>query len=205
MKNVLVLMAILMVSTLVNAQSVTVRGVRLNGSGCGPATASAVTTADGKTLSIIFDNYLAEIGNGSSNPTAMSVQKDCRVMIDVDVPAGFQYALEQTDYRGFVAMPASAYGYHRFVQNVPSQPIVSMREAQLKGPINQNYQVTIRQKPGRYIYSACNSKTQTIDLMSQLMVGYLPNTKDRSIAMINLDTIDTNVSSSFQLSWRRCQ
>ena len=57
MKNVLVLMAILMVSTLVNAQSVTVRGVRLNGSGCGPATASAVTTADGKTLSIIFDNY----------------------------------------------------------------------------------------------------------------------------------------------------
>lgn len=205
MKNMLVLLAIMTFSTLSNAQSVTVRGVRLSGSGCGPASASAITTADGKTLSVIFDNYVVEIGSGSSNPQAKSLQKDCRVMIDVDVPAGYQYALEQTDYRGFVALPASAYGMHRFVQNVPSQPIVSMREAQLKGPINQNYTVSIKQKPGRYVYSACNAKNQTIDLMSTLMVAYLPNTSDRSIAQINLDTVDTNVASSFQLSWRRCQ
>jgi hypothetical protein len=209
MKKMLVLMALTTVSTLAftfaSAQSVTIRGVRLTGSGCGPATATAVTTADGKTMSVIFDNYAVEIGNGSSNPQARSLQKDCRVMIDVDVPAGFQYALEQTDYRGFVALPASAMGMHRFTQNVPSQPIVSMREAQLKGPINQNYSVSIKQKPGRYIYSACNTKVQTIDLMSQIMVAYLPNTTDRSIAMINLDTIDTNVASSFQFSWRRCQ
>lgn len=208
MKNsnkMLVLLALMTFSTLVSAQSVTVRGVRLSGSGCQEATANATTTADGKTLSIIFDNYAVEIGQGSTNPQSTSLQKNCRVMIDVDVPAGFQYALEQTDYRGFVAMPASAYGMHRFVQNVPNQPIVSMREAQLRGPINQNYQVSIKQKPGRYIYSACNAKMQTIDLMSQLMVAYLPNTSDRSIAMINLDTIDTNVASSFKLSWRRCQ
>lgn len=205
MKNLLVFLAITTVSTLSIAQSVTVLGVRLTGSGCGPASASAVTTADGKTLSVIFDNYSVEIGNGSSNPQSRTLQKDCRVMIDVDVPAGYQYALEQTDYRGFVALPASAYGMHRFVQNVPSQPIVSMREAQLKGPLSQNYTVSVKQKPGRYVYSACNSKIQTIDLMSSLMVAYLPNTSDRSIAQINLDTIDTNVASSFQLSWRRCQ
>lgn len=205
MKNLLVFLALTTVSTLSIAQSVTVLGVRLSGSGCGPASASAVTTEDGKTLSVIFDNYSVEIGNGSSNPQSRTLQKDCRVMIDVDVPAGYQYALEQTDYRGFVALPASAYGMHRFVQNVPSQPIVSMREAQLKGPMNQNYTVSVKQKPGRYVYSACNSKVQTIDLMSSLMVAYLPNTSDRSIAQINLDTIDTNVASSFQLSWRRCQ
>jgi len=205
MKKMLVLLALTMASIDASAQSVTIRGVRLSGSGCGPATASAVTTTDGKTLSVIFDNYSVEIGQGSANPQAQTLQKNCRVMVDVDVPAGFQYALEQTDYRGFVAMPASAYGMHRFVQNVPSQPIVSMREAQLRGPLNQNYQVSMKQKPGRYIYSACNAKMQTIDLMSQLMVAYLPNTTDRSIAMINLDTIDTNVASSFQFSWRRCQ
>lgn len=205
MKHLLVFLAIASASTASFAQSVTVLGVRLAGSGCGPASASAVTTADGKTLSLIFDNYSVEIGNGSANPQSASLQKECRVMIDVDVPAGYQYALEQTDYRGFVALPSSAYGMHRFVQNVPSQPIVSMREAQLRGPLNQNYTVSIKQKPGRYVYSACHAKVQTIDLMSSLMVAYLPNTADRSIAQINLDTIDTNVASSFQLSWRRCQ
>ncbi len=187
------------------AQSVAIRGVRLAGSGCNQATASAATTSDGRILSIIFDNYSVEIGEGSANPQARSMQRDCRVMIDVDVPAGYQYALEQTDYRGFVALPAGAYGLHRFTQNVPNQPIVSMREAQLNGPMNQNYQVSIKQKPGRFIYSACNTKTQTIDLMSQIMVGYLPNSNTRALAMINLDTIDTQVASSFVLNWRRCQ
>lgn len=190
---------------LAQAQSVTIRGVRLAGNGCSDSTASAAMTADGKILSLIFDNYGVEIGDGSQNPHARSMQRNCRVMIDVDVPAGYQYALEQTDYRGFVALPATAHGFHRFVQNIPGEPVPGMREAQLMGPLNQNYHVSVRQKPGRLVYSRCNAGQDTIDLMSQLMVQYLPGKQNsRELAMINLDTIDTQVASSFVLSWRRC-
>lgn len=188
------------------AQSVTIRGVRLSGSGCSAATATAVTTADGKMLSVLFDNYGVEIGQGSSNPNTQTAQKNCNVMIDVDVPFGYQYALDQTEYRGFAALPRSAYGMHRFTQVIPGVGMPpSMREAQLTGPVSQNYSVVVTQRPGREVYSACNNRNQTIHLLSQLQVAYLPRTTDRSIAMINLDSIDTGVNSRFRLIWRTCR
>lgn len=204
MKMIILLAGLIGFSTFAQAQSVTIRGVRLAGTGCNTSTAWANTTSDGKTLSLLFDNYMVDIGNGSSNPQSTSLKKNCRVLIDVNVPAGWSYGLEQTDYRGFAALPASAYGMHRFTQIVPGQPIVSAREAQLKGPIAQDYAVSVKQKPGRVVYSQCNQAVQTIELLSELQVAYLPNTKDRSIAQINLDSVDTGVNSTFTMSWRRC-
>lgn len=206
MKNLFILAAsMVLLSLSVQAQNVAVRGVRLAGSGCASALGGATMTADGKILSILFDNYGIEIGQGSANPTLNSIQKDCRILIDVEVPEGFQYALEQTDYRGFAALPASAYGMHRLTQIIPGQPIVSMREAAAQGPLNTNYLVSVKQKPGRLVYSQCHQQFQTIELLSQLLIRYLPGTTDRSMAMINLDSVDTQVASSFVLNWRPCQ
>lgn len=205
MKLIILLAGLLGFTSLAQAQSVTIRGVRLSGTGCSDSTAWATTTSDGKTLSVIFDNYNVEIGNGSANPTAKSLKKNCRVLIDVDVPDGYQYGLEQTDYRGFAALPASAWGLHRFTQIIPGQPIVSAREAQIKGPVADDYTVTIRQKPGRIVYSQCHKREQTIELLSELAVSYYPNTSNRSLAQINLDSVDTGVNSSFKMSWRPCQ
>lgn len=204
-KNLITLTALLLVSSELFAQSVVIRGVRLNGSGCQNSSASASITSDGQLLSLLFDNYSAEIGMGSQNPNLTSIKKDCRVLIDVDVPFGYQYAIEQTEYRGFAALPASAYGYHRFTQVVPNQMVPSMREAQLRGPVSGNYEVKVMQKPGRSPYSTCNQAQQSIELISELSVAYLPNSRDRLMAMINLDSIDTGINSRFKLSWRPCR
>ena len=187
------------------AQPVEIRGVRLSGSGCGPATATAIVTADGQTMSVLFDHYSAEIGQGSENPQMRVMQKNCNIMIDVNVPLGMQYAITQTDYRGFAALPATAFGYHRFTQVIPGTSMPSLREAQLRGPQAQNYSVTVMQKPGREVYSTCNNRSQTINLLSELMVSYLPNTRDNTMAQINLDSTDTGVNSSFKLIWRSCK
>lgn len=205
MKMIILLAGLFGFTAIAQAQSVTIRGVRMTGTGCSDSTAWATTTSDGKTLSVLFDNFKVDIGNGSENPQSTSLRKNCRVLIDVDVPNGYQYGLTQTDYRGFAALPVSAYGLHRFTQIIPGQPIVSAREAQLKGPIADDYAVSVRQKPGRVVFSPCNQRVQTIQLLSELQVAYFPNTKDRSIAQINLDSVDTGVNSTFVMSWRKCK
>lgn len=208
MLNKILTMCVLMLigsELLAQAPAVTIRGVRLTGSGCNESTASASVTSDGQFLSVLFDNYAAEIGTGSQNPTMTSIKKACRVLIDVDVPFGLQYAIERTEYRGFAALPASAYGYHRFTQVIPNQMVPSMREAQLRGPMSGNYEVLVAQKPGRSPFSKCNSPQQTIELISELSVAYLPNSRDRQMAMINLDSVDTGINSRFKLSWRACR
>ena len=189
----------------VMAQNIIIRDVRLTGTGCSNSSASATSTVDGKILSVLFDNYSVEIGNGSSNPQSTTLKRDCRILIDIDVQEGYQYALESTEYRGFSALPSNAYGMHRFTQIIPGQLIVSVREAQLTGPVNQNYSVLQRQKPGRYVYSQCHQARQTLEIMSELMVAYKPKTNGRDIAMINLDSVDTGVTSSFNLVWQRCK
>ena len=204
-KNLLTITALLLVTTEVFAQSVVIRGVRLSGSGCLNSSANASITPDGQLLSLLFDNYSAEIGIGSQNPNMTQIKKDCRVLIDIDVPFGMQYAIEGTEYRGFAALPASAYGFHRFTQVIANQMPPSMREAQLKGPVSGNYEVKVAQKPGRSPFSTCNKPQQTIELISELMVSYLPNSRDRAMAMINLDSIDTGINSRFKLSWRPCR
>lgn len=195
----------LLISNSAMAQNIIIHDVRMTGTGCSNASASAVATEDGRILSVLFDDYSVEIGNGSTNPQSTLLQKDCRILIDIDVTPGYQYALESTEYRGFSALPSNAYGMHRFTHIIPGQPIVSVREAQLTGPINQNYQVIQRQKPGRYVFSQCHKPRQTLEIMSQLKVGYKPKTNGREIAMINLDSVDTGVASSFNLVWQRCQ
>ncbi len=204
-KNLLTATLLLLVTSELFAQSVVIRGVRLSGSGCTESSATASITPDGQLLSLLFDNYAAEIGIGSKNPGATSLKKDCRILIDVDVPAGMQYAIEQTEYRGFAALPASAYGYHRFTQVIPNQMVPSLREAQLRGPVSGNYEVKVANKPGRSPYSTCNQAQQTIELLSELSVAYLPNTSNRQMAMINLDSVDTGINSRFKLSWRSCR
>jgi hypothetical protein len=206
LKQALMIGALLVAGTEIYAQNVTIRGARLTGNGCNSSSASAVVTEDGQTLSVLFDNYQAEIGVGSANPQALQIKRDCHVLIDVDVPYGYQYAIVRTEYRGFAALPASAYGFHRFTQIIPGAVLPpSMREAQLRGPVANNYEVAVDQKPGREVYSACNKPQQTIDLLSELFVGFLPKSTDRSMAAINLDSVDTGVQSRFKLRWRACK
>lgn len=204
MKHLLTLAALLLVSSELFAQTPTIRGVRLTGSGCSESDASASVTPDGTFLSVLFDNFKAEIGHGSSNPQAQALKKQCTVLIDMDVPFGYQYALETTEFRGFAALPASAYGYHRFTQLVPNG-IPNMRETQLRGPIGDNYESIVRQKPGRSPWSVCNSPQQTVQILAELSVAYLPRTTDRSMAQINLDSVDTGVQSRFKMTWRPCR
>jgi len=201
----LIIGALLTLSTSAFAQNVVIRGVRLVGTGCDSASSSASITPNGQVLSLLFDNYSIEIGQGSANPQSTSLYKNCHVLIDVDVPAGVQYALKQTDYRGFAALPASATAMHRFTQVLPNAPVASMREAIVNGPTSGDYAVSVIQKPGRLVYSSCNQKSQTIELISELSVSYLRGTTDRTMAMINLDSVDTGVETTFKLDWRPCQ
>ena len=204
-KQVLMIGALVLASTEIYAQSVTIRGARLSGTGCNSSTANATTTDDGQFISILFDNFSAEMGVGSANPTMVAVKKACNISIDVDVPSNYQYALVSTDYRGFAALPASAYGYHRFSQIITGKVPPAMREHQFKGGEMGNYQETIGVKPGREVYSDCNKAQQTITILAELSLAYYPGRADHQMAQINLDSVDTGVQSRFKLMWRACK
>jgi hypothetical protein len=67
----------------------------IGGSGCPEGTARAVLSDDKRTLSIIFDEYMAED----------SEYAHCNIAVSLSVPEGITLALVDVDYRGYASVP----------------------------------------------------------------------------------------------------
>ncbi len=181
-----------------------VLAVQVEGTGCDQTTAAISLSPDARDLSVLFDNYTVEIGQGSQNPSLLKAQKNCRIFIDMNIPMGWQFAFRAVDYRGFAAVPSSAWAFHRFSYIAPNQLISSLREASITGPQNKDYAVHFEQKPSRLTWSPCGQPQQKIQLLSQLGVQYFPRSSDRSLAQISLDSADASFRQNFSIEWRRC-
>ncbi len=178
--------------------------VRISGTGCDAAQAAVVLSPDLKDMSVFFDNYVVEVGVGSRNPNQLRVQRDCKVQIQLQVPDGWEMAFKGADYRGFVALGAQGTAFHRFSIHQEGAPMVSMKEANLTGPKNEDYYVRSEIKPERVTWSRCLNGLVNVDLISHLGVALNPRSSDRSMAMIALDASDTSFKQSLSVDWRRC-
>lgn len=67
----------------------------IGGSGCPMGTARAVLSEDKRTLSIIFDQYMAQDDQYVS----------CNIAVSLSVQAGYTVALVDIDYRGYASVP----------------------------------------------------------------------------------------------------
>lgn len=75
------------------------------GSGCPANSASINMAEDGKTVSILFDEFVAEAGLEGGRTFD---RKKCDISISVQVPSGFSVSLIDADYRGFLELPRGA-------------------------------------------------------------------------------------------------
>jgi hypothetical protein len=67
----------------------------MGGNGCPQGTASVVLSGDKRTMSILFDQYIAEDRD----------YKSCNIAVALRVPDGFTVALLDIDYRGYASIP----------------------------------------------------------------------------------------------------
>lgn len=185
-------------------EEASILAVAVQGSGCEQTTAALSLSPDAKDLSVLFDNYSVEIGNGSANPSLTTAKKNCTIQIDMNIPLGWQFAFRAVDYRGFMAIPASAWAFHRFTYVAPNQLISSLREASLNGPVNKDYAVHFEQRKERMTWSPCGQSQQRLQLISQLGVQFFPRSTDRSLAQISLDSADASFRQNFAIEWRKC-
>jgi hypothetical protein len=63
--------------------------------GCPPGTYNIVTSPDGSTVSVLFDNFTVSTG------VSGLVRKTCAMEIPLQLPAGYSLGVYQLDYRGF--------------------------------------------------------------------------------------------------------
>jgi hypothetical protein len=94
-----------------NPNDVYIETVTWNGSGCkmgAQADTTYVLSSDRKTLTIIYDNYIAQTG-----PTTLpsDQRKNCLINLKVHIPTNWQYSVSATTFHGFAQFDPSCQGY----------------------------------------------------------------------------------------------
>ena len=172
------------------------------GTGCPQGTASATLSPDGKTLSVLFDAYVAQ----ASGVSLARDEKGCQINIPFIVPPGYAVQVVKMDYRGFTSLPAGArstFGAGFRYLEVGGRATGArrvMRASVMLGPKSENFMLSsVLRGPE---FSPCG---QNFVLAAESAVNVQSNRSGEATTSTvdSLDGVQTPVV--YSLRWQRCQ
>ncbi len=166
------------------------------GTGCPQGSASAALTPDGKTLSVLFDSYVAEAGGMSMKQVD---RKNCTVAIPVHVPQGLSVSILQVDYRGFNSIPSGGMSMFQADYFFAGQRGPSYRKY-FTGPVDSDYTLGNTLVASAMVWSPCGRDVNLRINTSMMAKSNYYN--DQVLATV--DSIDMNAGIVYKLQWRSC-
>ncbi|MFZ4714700.1 MAG: DUF4360 domain-containing protein [Bacteriovoracaceae bacterium] len=167
------------------------------GNGCPIGTASVTLSPDSKSLTILFDQFLAEAGKSSKKTID---RKSCNLAIPIHVPNGFSVSIIGIDYRGFVSLPNSR-AVATFNTEYFFAGMVGPRfQRNWFGPSEADYLFQNAVGVQALVWSPCGADTN-IRVNTSMMVR---NTGSGD-ALASVDSIDMQAGLIFHYALRACR
>lgn len=186
-------------------KDVKIKQPKLGGTGCPEGTIGASITPDGKTISLLFDNYIAQAGQSAGVNRDI---KTCSVELPIEVPAGYQFTIVKLDYRGFNSIPdggvARYVTIYSFLDGDTKKQVGRRirRNFVFNGPLSEDYTISsdVSSKP---IWSTCG-KSMVFRLDTRAVAV---TNEDREDVVATIDSIDAAAGSSvdYYLTWQECK
>ena len=167
------------------------------GNGCPAGSASVSITEDGKTMSVLFDQFSAEAGNTTGRRID---RKSCNLRVPIKVPQGYSVALIGIDYRGFNAIPGSG-AYTEFNAEYfyagSRGPRFTRR---FQGPQSNEYLINNKLIATSLVWSQCGAE---VIFGINAAATAMANPQMQQTMMI-VDSADITAGLLYQFTWRRC-
>ena len=165
------------------------------GNGCPAGSASVTLSPDAKSLSIIFDQFIAEAG---PNVGKRLDRKACNIAIPVHVPSGYSISIIAVDYRGFVSLPRAAtakLSAEYFFAGMQGPRFVK----DFRGVQNTDYTFSNTLGVAANVWSPCGA-----DVNLRVNANMMLTNSGYEDAMATVDSTDINAGIIYQLQFRRC-
>lgn len=177
------------------AQQIRLGQPAYGGTGCPAGSASVTVSPDASSLSILFDNYVAEAGSGRSMD-----RKSCNISVPVSVPNGYSVAVIQVDYRGFNFVPRG--GMSRFDAEYfwagARGPRISRT---FMGPVNDSYTISDGLIASTMVWTPCGAD---VNLRVNTSMMAKSNARGEQ-TLATVDSADISSGLIYHLQWRRCR
>lgn len=182
-------------------QGVRLQNPRFAGRGCPPGTVTSQLSADAKSLTILFDNYIVD---SSGAPGRRSVSS-CDISVPMQVPAGYRMTVGRIDYRGFALAPNQGRAVLKTITQIVddreravSRPVKRRRVFQ--GPVGENFQASSSLRGRREEWSRCG---ESFNLKIRTDLIAVTNRQGEQ-TMMSLDSIDSSARADYYISWKKC-
>ncbi|KAJ2988363.1 hypothetical protein HDV02_005632, partial [Globomyces sp. JEL0801] len=170
-----------------------VQGITYGGTGCPQNTVSIAMASDQKTFTLIFDQFVASSGAGT---TALDARKNCQVNVDLKYPPGFSYSIAQIDYRGYVNVPAGVTATQKANYYFAGQTAQIASQTKFVGPQSKDYTTSDKIEMANMVWSPCGAVARGNVNAQVRLEGDLTKA-----GQITVDSIDDNIHKNKMFSF----
>ncbi|MBD2777770.1 DUF4360 domain-containing protein [Iningainema sp. BLCCT55] len=174
--------------------SVRIVGFAYGGTGCPQGTVGSIISADQSTIELLFDRFLAELGQGAT----LSPQSNCTVSFRLEYPAGYSVSWNRVEHRGFADTTGGAQGELRARYYIPGTGGFDVvRVASF--PDNTAADYTIVQDNISSAFTQCGASVP-LSVNTRVRLFGTPT----AFNTLTVDSITNKVKTILNLRWRRC-
>ncbi|RYP07325.1 hypothetical protein DL764_002577 [Monosporascus ibericus] len=176
-------------------EKVRVHSVRLLGSGCPKGSADVTIDATGTLFEATFSEYIVESGKGKG---ARDWRKNCKLTMNMEFDAGFQFSILETSMQGFAEIPKYGKGHCDNTFSFTGQHDKVNFGIDLKGHYSGPFD--LRSDPAIIAWSPCGGSTAILNMNTQcnLSPSHLP-------ALIAVDSVSGMLTVKFAIQWQYCK
>jgi len=180
-----------------NPSDVTINGISYGGTGCPQGTVGSFISADRSTFTLIFDSYVASIGPGVA---ITDNRLNCQLNIDLQYPAGFQYSVLGTVFRGYAGLDKGVTGVQQATYYFSGSSTQVATSTTFTGPTDGDYEISDSIPFTSTILSPCGASLP-LNVNSQVR---LTSTVSTATGILTDDSIDGTITFVVGVQWQAC-
>lgn len=181
-------------------EQIVIQVVTVNGSGCPAGTAAVAVAPDNTAFTVTYSNYMALVGVGAK-PT--DFRKNCQLALQVNVPAGFTYAVLQADYRGYGYLEKGANAVQKANYYFQGTSPTMMASHTFNGPMDDNWQTTDVSDVASLVYAPCG-EIRYFNINTELRVNAGSSNTATTTSLMSMDSTDVDISTTYHFVWAEC-
>ncbi|KAM5443274.1 hypothetical protein MferCBS31731_001595 [Microsporum ferrugineum] len=172
-------------------------GVTYGGTGCPDGTVSHILSDDRQVMTLIFDQYVAQIGPGVNTKEN---RKNCHLNINLRYPGGFQFSVFSADYRGYANLDKGVTGVQKSIYYFSGQTEQTSTSTTWNGPLDKDYILHDEANQTSTVWSPCGANG-ALNINSQVR---LTATDRNARGILTNDSVDTSFKQIVHVRWQQC-
>jgi hypothetical protein len=172
--------------------------ISYGGTGCPQGSVSENISDDNLAFTLLFDEYVAEIGPGVSRREA---RKACQITLDLKFPQGWSFTIFEADYRGYASLDRKVTGEQKSSYYFQGQRGSVSLKTKFRGEIDEDYEATDRLGLSAQVWSPCGAN-RALNIKTQVR---LTSRDRRASGILTVDSVDGELAHVYGIKWKRCR